>query len=583
MSETLSPATSNTSSDDLQMDQMWGDQTATAGIEDSERVALFRDGNYGMFIHWGLYSHLGGQWQGETFYGIGEWIMDQMKIGPDEYSAIANEFNPTAFDANEIVRVARASGMKWIIITAKHHEGFAMFKSSHPFNIADASPFGRDPMHELASACREAGLGFGFYYSHFQDWMEPGGSGGPTVNTDGSPATFESYFRGKCYPQVEELCTNYGALDFVWFDTPGEMPKPLVIELAELVQTRQPGALLCSRIGYGMGDYASLGDMEVPAANAEGLWETCDTTNDSWSYAWYDQNWKDSREILQRLVATVGRGGTYLLNIGPDGKGNVPAAAAKYLAGAGEWVERYPQVVYSAGASPWGHAQPWGDVTVNPAGDTLNLVVFDWPRDGRLLLPGVRNEVASASLLVEGSAQPLAFERRAGWIELNLPVVPPETLASVIELRLEGASEIEQTLGVLPNAATTLQAEFVEVSGVSKEAIHWMGKFGEWIFAVQVSEWGSEGRATWTVDVAEAGDYRLELVYRGEGRLVWAIETDEGFKLQNQQGSTEMYAAYAFGVLSFATPGQHTITISLVAGDATKASLKALRLTPICE
>ena len=180
------------------MDEMWGDKTAKEGVETSERAALFRDGNYGMFIHWGLYSHLGGQWKDKTFYGIGEWIKNQMQIPRDEYMGLSKEFNPSEFNAKEIARVAKEAGMKWIIITSKHHEGFAMFKSKHPFNIVDATPFARDPMKELADACREAGLGFGFYYSHFQDWTAPGGAGGPDKNEDGSPASFDQYFMERC-------------------------------------------------------------------------------------------------------------------------------------------------------------------------------------------------------------------------------------------------------------------------------------------------------------------------------------------------------------------------------------------------
>jgi alpha-L-fucosidase len=186
-------------------------------------------------------------------------------------------------------------------------------------------------MKELAAACRAAGLGFGFYYSHNQDWTAPGGSNGPKQNADGSPASFAQYFREKCFPQVKEICTQYGPLNYIWFDTPGDMPKEFVVELANYVRQVQPGAMLCSRVGYGLGDYVSKGDMEVPPRNMEGLWETCDTTNDSWSYAWYDQNWKDAKEILHRLVSTVGRGGTYLLNVGPDGTGRIPAQATKYL------------------------------------------------------------------------------------------------------------------------------------------------------------------------------------------------------------------------------------------------------------
>ena len=564
---------------ELTMDQMWGDAKVRAGTGDTaDRVALFRDGNYGMFIHWGLYSHLAGQWRGQTFYGIGEWIKRQMKIADADYAAVAKDFNPTAFDARAIVQLAKDAGMKWIIITSKHHDGFAMFKSAHPFNVVDATPFARDPMKELADACRAAGLGFGFYYSHNQDWTAPGGNNGPTKNPDGTTASFDQYFREKCFPQVREICTGYGPLRFVWFDTPGKMPKDHVAQLAELVRQTQPGALLCSRVGHGLGDYLSKGDMEVPPRNLEGLWETCDTTNDSWAYAWYDQNWRDSREILHRLVATVGRGGTYLLNVGPDGTGRVPAPAAKYLRQAGAWIRRYPQVVYSAGPSPWGHAQPWGDVTTT--GHTLNLVVFDWPAHGRLLLPGLQSEIAAAGVVSGGKLRPVTWKKRGTWTELQLPAAPTDAPASVVALKLPGAPQVDQTLGVFPNASAELLLEFAEVQGATKKEIRWMEKFGEWKHANQVSDWQAGGRAVWTVDVAEAGDYRLALTYKGEGRLVWRIETDEGVKLQNQQTSTPVFHAFPFGLLTFKAPGRRTIAVSLVDGPRDKASLTALRLSP---
>ena len=561
------------------MDKMWGSSTAKP-IDTSNRTALFRDGNYGMFMHWGLYSHLGGQWRGETFYGIGEWIKRQMKISEADYMAVAKDFNPSGFDAKAIVQTAKDAGMKWIIITSKHHEGFAMFKSKHPFNIVDATPFRRDPMKELAQACREAGLGFGFYYSHNQDWTAPGASGGPAQNADGSPASFEQYFTEKCLPQVQEICTQYGPLNFVWFDTPGKMPKELVVKLADYVQKTQPGALLCSRIGHDLGDYESKGDMEVPPQNIEGLWETCDTTNDSWSYAWYDQNWKDSREILHRLVSTVGRGGTYLLNVGPDGKGRIPEPAAKYLRKAGEWIARYPQVIYGAGPSPWGRALPWGDVTSQ--GNTLSLVVFDWPADGKLWLPGLQTEIAAAGVVSNGKLLPIGWQKRGTWTVLDLPTAPTDHPASVVAIRLKGAAQVDQTLAICPNPgiASVLPVEFAEPQGVEKKGIRWMEKFGEWKFATQASQWTAEGRLAWSVTVAEPGDYHVVLTYRSDGPTAWFIETDEGAKLQNRQNGSQVYHAYPFGLLRFQTAGRHTIRLGLADLTQSQASLESIRLTP---
>lgn len=565
------------------MDKMWGDPKAKPGVESSERAALFRDGNYGMFIHWGIYSHLGGQWKDQTFYGIGEWIKRQMKISEEEYMALAKDFNPTAFDAEEIVRVAKAAGMKYIIITSKHHDGFAMFESEHPFNIVDASPFGRDPMKELADACRAAGLGFGFYYSHNQDWTEPGGGNGPTANADGSEADFEDYFRKKCYPQVKEICTNYGPLSFIWFDTPGQMPKKWVAELVELVNETQPQAMLCSRVGHGMGDYISKGDMEVPPRNAEGLWETCDTTNDSWSYAWYDQNWKDSKEILNRLVATVARGGSYLLNVGPDGTGTVPEPAVQPLIAAGSWIKRNPDVVYSAGASPWGMAMPWGDVTTG--GDQLKLVVFNWPQDRRIHLSGIEADVVGARLRSsDGKPQPLKHTTRGTWLTIeggDLPASAIEGPASVIELQLKSRPKVDTTPGVHPNIRTPLLVEFATAENAVKEEKRWMEKFGEWKHMTQVSNWEKNGTATWEVDVAEPGAYRLELTYRGEDRPVWRITTDEGASLQNEQAASSVYHSYPFGILEFKTAGKHKIHVSLVDGNPETSSLAGIHLSPV--
>jgi len=549
----------------------------------AERGKLFDESNFAMFIHWGLYSHLGGVWQDTTYYGIGEWIKHPRMAGipVDEYMALATEFNPGDFDATAIAQLAKNAGMKYIIITSKHHDGFAMFKSAHPFNIVDATPFARDPMKELSAACEDLGLGFGFYYSHNQDWTSPGASGGPEVNADGSPATFENYFYSKCKPQVKEICSNYGELDFVWFDTPGRMPKEYVVELVDMVRELQPNAMLCSRVGHGMGDYSSKGDMEVPPANIKGLWETCDTNNDSWSYAWYDNNFKGPKEILQRLISTVGRGGSYLFNVGPDGSGNIPVSGVKFLEEAGYWIKKYPQVIYDAGNSPWGHALAWGDVTTQ--GNSMFLSVFDWPKDGKLYLPGLHTKIVSAEI-IGASRKEISFQQEKGWIIFNLPYKPADSPLSVIELKLDSKAEeatVNTTHGVYPNIDSELLVEFAEVSDAQKKEIKWMEKFGEWKHVNQVSKWGENSHALWTVDVLEPGYYYLDLSYKGEGRLVWLTVTDEGIKVQNQQAATEKFQYYPMGIIEFKTSGKHTLSVSLVEGNRETSSLEAVKIRPI--
>lgn len=570
---------------DNNMDEMWGETTVSIDALKAGRGKLFAEGNYGMFIHWGLYSHLGGSWNGKTYYGIGEWIKHPRMAGipVDEYMKIAKEFNPDEFDAKAIAKLAKDAGMKYIIITSKHHEGFAMFDSkANPFNIVDATPFARDPMKELSAACRELGLGFGFYYSHNQDWTAPGGNGGPTENPDGTPSSFDDYFYSKCLPQVKEICSNYGNIDFVWFDTPGNMKKELVVELAEVVRKLQPNAMLCSRIGHGMGDYASIGDMEVPLRNIQGLWETCDTYNDSWSYAWYDNNFKSPKEILERLISTIARGGTYLFNVGPDGKGNIPEIGKGFILEAGKWIQKYPQVIYNAGSSPWGHALPWGDVTTN--GNSMYLSVFDWPQDGKLYLPGLEENIASALLLKGSGASKISFEQNNGWTIFNLPFKPVDSPVSVIEVKLKTKAEeakVKAIHGIYPNIKTGLSVEFAKIENANKQELKWMEKFGEWKHIKTVSTWQDNSKVQWEVDVYEPGYYYLELRYKGDERLVWKTTTDEGIVVQNQQPATEKFQNYNMGILEFKKAGTHMLSVSLVEGDPETSSLEAILLSPI--
>jgi alpha-L-fucosidase len=550
--------------------------------DESAPLQLFREGNYAMFIHWGIYSHLANQVDGKTYYGIGEWIMNENMAGipVDRYKTLAEDFNPTAFDAKAIAQLAKDAGMKYIVITSKHHDGFAMFHSkADTFNIVDATPFGRDPMKELAEACAELGLGLGFYYSHWQDWTAPGGGRGPEVYDDGSRATFDDYFRAKCLPQVEEITTNYGPIAIVWFDTPGGIPKEYVEELVATVRKNQPHALVSGRAGHDLGDYVTNGDMHVPHQNIEGLWESVDTTNDSWAYAWYDENWKTPREILRRLIACVARGGTYMLNIGPKGDGTVPGRAEESLRAAGAWLARYPHVVYGAGASPWGHALPWGDVTTQE--NRLYLAVFDWPTTGSLHLPGLQTPIRAARLLAGDTTEELGHTQAEGSVRFELPARSPERLVSVIEVELDGQPAVDATLSIDPALDTEIHADFAAVTGATQDRVSWMEKFGEWKEFLRIHAWEEGGAAVWRLRVLEPGDYQVDLTYAGAGRIVWGIGVEGGGRLQNQQNSSHNYQRFPMGWLHFPEPGDYTLRVACLEGDREAASLKSLHFTRV--
>lgn len=562
------------------MDAMWGEQVMKLKAADAERGQLFDEGNYAMFIHWGIYSHIGNHYKGKSYYGIGEWIMNSNMAGipVDEYMALAKEFNPKKFDADAIAKLAKDAGMKYVVITAKHHDGFAMYHSKvNKFNIVDASPFGRDPMKELAKACEKYGLGLGFYYSHNQDWTFPGGSNGPKKTEDGKRADFTYYYKNKCRAQVEEITSQYGPIAIVWFDTPGNIPEKFVKELVAITRKNQPNALVSGRAGYGLGDYVTLGDMEVPHENVDGMWETVDTTNDSWAYAWYDNYWKSPKEILRRLIACVGRGGTYMLNIGPKGDGSVPELAQITLRGAGDWIKKYPQVVYDADASPWKHALPWGDVTVK--GSSLFLCVFNMPANGEICLPGLKTKVKSARLLGEKESN-LNVRTEKGWTKISLPAERMEKLVPVVQVELAGKPEVDTCWGIDPVIETTLLAQFADVKGAKQARKSWMEKFGEWKHVVRVHNWGTKGKAEWEVNVLEPGYYNVALTYNGKGRIVWGVDIEGGEHIQNEQNSSHNYQKFPMGWMNFPEAGKYKVSVSCIEGDLKEASLKSIHFTP---
>ncbi len=292
--------------------------------------SCFDEGNYAMFIHWGLYSQLANKVDGKTYYGIGEWIMNRSMAGipVDEYQRLAGQFNPVKFDAMAIAQLAKDAGMKYIVITSKHHDGFAMYHSKAcEFNIVDATPWKKDPDEGPGRRLprrRDSGSGSTIPTIRTGPSRAAATARRPTPRGTRRRSTTTSR-RSACLKSRRSPASMV-PIEIVWFDTPGKMPKQYVEQLVEVVRKNQPHALVSGRAGHDLGDYQTLGDMEVPRHNVEGLWESVDTTNDSWAYAWYDENWKSPEEILHRLIACVGRGGTYMLNIGPRGDGSVPRA-----------------------------------------------------------------------------------------------------------------------------------------------------------------------------------------------------------------------------------------------------------------
>ena len=331
--------------------------------EDCDSAALaaakrwFKEAQFGMMAHWGLYTLLGGEWRGRPGgHPYGEWIMHGEKIPNREYAALAKAFNPVLFDPLDWMKRARDAGMRYFVITSKHHDGFALYRSKvSTYNVVDATPFGRDVIGEIAEACRTTGVRLGLYYSQDLDWSDPNGGGREVaydhyVKYTGSREMrrwgndwdwptlpdydFSRYFEGKCKPQVEEILTQYGDLCLIWFDVPMTISKAQSLELRDLVRKHQPGCLINGRIGHGVGDYFTPGDNQIAAkTEADKLYETVGTMNDSWGYRPTDTRYKSVETILQIKAKCRVIGSNYMLNVGPDPLGRFPYAAIQTLDG----------------------------------------------------------------------------------------------------------------------------------------------------------------------------------------------------------------------------------------------------------
>jgi alpha-L-fucosidase len=428
------------------------------------RMEWFREARFGMFIHWGLYSVPAGTWKGKQIPGIGEWIMNNGSIPVADYKALAPQFNPVAFSAHDIVALAKSAGMKYIIITAKHHDGFAMFDSkADPFNIVDATPFKRDPLRELAAECRKQGIKLGFYYSQDQDWTAPGGAAyktgdhqPPTFHWDkAQDGDFATYLHTKAIPQMKELLSNYGDFpSIIWFDTPTKDMTPALAGEIVALMNKYPKLIWNNRLGGGYDGDTETPEQFIPPQGYKGRdWESCMTINDTWGYKSYDTNFKSTETLVRNLIDIASKGGNYLLNIGPDAQGNVPSAEVERLQQVGRWISVNGESIYGTQPTLFGDeagsynssekdskgkpkfipAWNWRSTTT---ADKIYIELFTWPA-GKFHLNKVPRTVTSAYLLADPSHTPLKFTQTSAGLDVELPSKALDPIATVLVLNNE--------------------------------------------------------------------------------------------------------------------------------------------------
>ena len=420
------------------------------------RMGWWREAKFGLFIHWGVYSVPAGFYHDKPIGGIGEWIMLSGKIPMAEYQQFAKEFNPVKFNADAWVKMAKDAGMKYIVITSKHHDGFAMFCSkANRWNICDASPFGRDPLQELAAACRKHGVRLGFYYSQAQDWNNGGSAAGGKWDA-AQEHSMDDYIDQTAVPQVREILTRYGKdiPAVVWWDTPVDMNFERAEKLYKVAQELRPDLIQNNRLGGGFNGDTETPEQYIPPQGYPGRdWETCMTMNETWGFKRDDHDWKSTETLIRNLCDIASKGGNYLLNVGPTSEGLIPQPSVERLAAVGNWMRTNGEAIYGTGPTPFGaeagapsetekdkKGKPkfiaaWNWRATTKTGK-IYLHIFKWTA-GRFELSPVTGKVTKAYLLADPKRSKLKFKQTAQGVSITLPENAPDPVASVVCLDIK--------------------------------------------------------------------------------------------------------------------------------------------------
>lgn len=552
--------------------------TVSAQPGNDDKMKWWDEARFGMFIHWGVYSELGGVWEGEPVSGYAEHILRAKEIPLQRYrEEVAAHFNPLEFDAEEWVKLCKSAGMKYMVITSKHHDGFAMFDTRvegwEDYDIVDGTEFKRDPMVELKEACDKHGIKFGFYYSHAQDWSHRFGQRNswdfdhPTQKRPpwhdqpewaGHREKSLIYVEEKSIPQLEEILSEKYDPDMIWFDTPSWLPQEynqMILKRAREIAGLN--VIFNSRSAGGYADYKSTTDKPEVFPPVEGYWEAIPTTNESYGYHKMDTSHKPASHFIKLLSKAAARGGNLLMNVGPKGDGSIADVDIEILTGIGEWMQVNGEAIYGTKRTPL-PVHAWGESTLK--GNNLYLHVHQCPESKEIIVAGLKTRVKKIYLLADPSKKALTYNRNSdGDITVDLTGITKNEVVSVVAVECEGDIQCDGTRVIAPDMTNSFHAFDGKISGEIKygKGNHRENHIYNWV--------NTDDSITWVNRTIKPGKFSVYAIYdadRSSGENTYEVRIGNESIIANVEPNTQ-YKRIELGTVEL-EKGEAIITVKAV-------------------